>query len=101
MSSSTTGGDIQRRVGGEASPPVSPSMEGVLPIRDVDGSTGKAIPIDAALSLRRADDPYRADVVRWAALDVASIMVEEDLTKLREAYRIPANIELILPGPHE
>ncbi|KAL2481025.1 Glyceraldehyde-3-phosphate dehydrogenase [Abeliophyllum distichum] len=28
-------------------------------------------------------------------------MVEEDLTKLREAYRIPADIELILLGPNE
>ncbi|KAL2532446.1 Uncharacterized protein Adt_05797 [Abeliophyllum distichum] len=34
-------------------------------------------------------------------MDVPSIMVEEDLTKLREAYRIPADIELILPGPNE
>ncbi|KAL2526402.1 hypothetical protein Adt_11456 [Abeliophyllum distichum] len=99
MSSSSTGGDAIRRVGGEASPPVSPCMEGVLPIRGVDGSTGEAIPIDVTPSLRRADDPYKANVVRLAALDVPSIMVEEDLTKLREAYRIPADIELILPGP--
>ncbi|KAL2510548.1 Uncharacterized protein Adt_16148 [Abeliophyllum distichum] len=28
-------------------------------------------------------------------------MVEEDLTKLGEAYRISADIELILPGPNE
>ncbi|KAL2541366.1 Uncharacterized protein Adt_02344 [Abeliophyllum distichum] len=77
MSSSATGGDALGRVGGEA------------------------IPIDAAPSLREADDLFRVDVVRWAALDVPSIMVEEDLTKLREAYRIPADIELILPGPNE
>ncbi|KAL2461053.1 Uncharacterized protein Adt_44473 [Abeliophyllum distichum] len=76
-------------------------MEGVLSIRGVDGSTGETIPIDATPSLRGANDPYRADVVRWAALDVPSIMVEEDLTKLMEAYRIPADIELILPGPNE
>ncbi|KAL2510430.1 hypothetical protein Adt_16030 [Abeliophyllum distichum] len=61
----------------------------------------EAIHIDAALSLREADDPFRANVVRWTALDVPSIMVEEYLTKLREAYRIPADIELILLGPNE
>ncbi|KAL2542548.1 hypothetical protein Adt_03526 [Abeliophyllum distichum] len=99
--SSSTGGDATRCVGGETSPPVSPSMEGVLPIRGVDGSTGEAIPIAATLGLREAEDPYRADVVRWAAMDVSSIMVEEDLTKLREAYRIPADIDLILPGSNE
>ncbi|KAL2517215.1 hypothetical protein Adt_13462 [Abeliophyllum distichum] len=101
MSSSAVGGDALGRVGDEASPSVSPSMEGVLPIRDVDGNTGEAIPIDAAPSLREVDDPFRADVVRWATLDVPSIMVEEDLTKLREAYRIPIDIELMIPGPNE
>ncbi|KAL2474247.1 Uncharacterized protein Adt_34983 [Abeliophyllum distichum] len=101
MSSSATRGDALGRVGGEASPSVSPSMESVLPIRGVDGNTGKAIPIDAAPSLREADDPFRVDVVRCAALDVPLIMVEEDLTKLREACRIPAVIELILSGPNE
>ncbi|KAL2471987.1 Uncharacterized protein Adt_40123 [Abeliophyllum distichum] len=93
MSSSAIGGDTLGRVGGEASPSVSPSMEGVLPIRSVYGSTGEAIPIDAAL--------FMVDVVRWSALDVPSIMVEEDLTKQRETYRIRAAIELILPGPNE
>ncbi|KAL2524167.1 Uncharacterized protein Adt_09221 [Abeliophyllum distichum] len=34
-------------------------------------------------------------------MDVPSIMVEEDLTKLREAYRIPEDVELILPEPNE
>ncbi|KAL2474710.1 Uncharacterized protein Adt_35446 [Abeliophyllum distichum] len=101
MSSSSTGEDATRRVGGEASLPVSPCLEGVLHIRGVDGSTGEAIPIGVTPSLRGADDPYRADVVRWAAMDVPSIMVEEDLTKLREAYRIPEDIQLILPGPNE
>ncbi|KAL2475048.1 Uncharacterized protein Adt_35784 [Abeliophyllum distichum] len=57
--------------------------------------------MDVAPGLREADDPFRVDVVRWAALDVPSIMVEEDLTKLREAYRIPADIELIILGPNE
>ncbi|KAL2486695.1 hypothetical protein Adt_31451 [Abeliophyllum distichum] len=99
--SGSIGGDATRFGGGEASPPVSPSMEGVLPIRGVDGSTGEAIPIASTLGLREAKDPYRADVVRWAAMDVPSIMVEEDLTKLREAYRIPADIEPILPDPNE
>ncbi|KAL2532896.1 Uncharacterized protein Adt_06247 [Abeliophyllum distichum] len=46
-------------------------------------------------------DPYRVEVVRWAALDVPSIMVEEDLTRMREQYRIPSDVELILPGPNE
>ncbi|KAL2542752.1 Plus3 domain-containing protein [Abeliophyllum distichum] len=101
MSSSSTGGDAMRRVGGEASPSVSPCLEGVLPIRGVDGSTGEAIPINVTPSLRRDDNPYRADVVRWTAMDVPLIMVEEDLTKLREAYRIPEDIELILLGPNE
>ncbi|KAL2533737.1 putative abhydrolase domain-containing protein [Abeliophyllum distichum] len=76
-------------------------MEGILPIRGVDGNTGETISIDAALSLSEADDPFRADVVRWAALDVPSIMVEEDLKKLREAYMIPADVELMLPEPNE
>ncbi|KAL2481590.1 putative abhydrolase domain-containing protein [Abeliophyllum distichum] len=99
--SGNIGGDATRFGGGEASPPVSPSMEDVLSIRGVDGSTSEAIPIASTLGLREAEDPFRADVVRWAAMDVPSIMVEEDLTKLREAYRIPADIELILPDPNE
>ncbi|KAL2523819.1 Uncharacterized protein Adt_08873 [Abeliophyllum distichum] len=101
MSSSATGGDPLRRVEGEASPSVSPSMEGVLPIRGVDGNTGEALPIGPAPGLREASDPYRVDVVRWAVLDVPSIMVEEDLTRMREEYRIPSDIGLILPEPNE
>ncbi|KAL2518664.1 Uncharacterized protein Adt_14911 [Abeliophyllum distichum] len=99
--SSATGGNAQRRVEGEASPSVSPSMEGVLPIRGVDGNTDEALPIGPAPGLREASDPYRVEVVRWAILDVPSIMVEEDLTRLREEYRIPSDIDLILPGPNE
>ncbi|KAL2466584.1 putative abhydrolase domain-containing protein [Abeliophyllum distichum] len=76
-------------------------MEGVLSIRVVDGSMDEVIPIDVAPSLMEADDPFRANVVRWVALDVPSIMVEEDLKKLREAYRIPADIELMLPEHNE
>ncbi|KAL2518231.1 Uncharacterized protein Adt_14478 [Abeliophyllum distichum] len=97
----STRGDATRRVGGEASPPVLPCLESVLPIRGVDRNTGEAIPIGVSPSSTRADDPYRADVVRWAAMNVPSIMVEEDLTKLREAYKIPEDIELILPGPNK
>ncbi|KAL2504322.1 hypothetical protein Adt_19943 [Abeliophyllum distichum] len=95
------GGDNTGCGGGEASSHVLPVLEGVLPIRGVDGSMGEAIPIVSTSGLREAEDPYRADVVRWAAMDVPSIMVEEDLTKLREAYRIPADIELILPDTNE
>ncbi|KAL2527078.1 Uncharacterized protein Adt_12132 [Abeliophyllum distichum] len=95
------GGDNTGCGGGEASSHVLPVLEGVLPIRGVDGSTGEAIPMGPISGLREVDDPYRADVVRWAAMDVPSIMVEEDLTKLREEYRIPEDIELILPGPNE
>ncbi|KAL2466557.1 hypothetical protein Adt_42408 [Abeliophyllum distichum] len=101
MSSSATGEDALGRAVDEASPSVSPSMEDVLPIRGVDVSTGEAIPIYAAPSLLEADDPFRTDVVRGKALDVSSIMVEDDLTNLREANRIPADIELMLPGPNE
>ncbi|KAL2491835.1 putative abhydrolase domain-containing protein [Abeliophyllum distichum] len=101
MLSSAIGGGAVRSVEGGVSPSVSSSMEGVLPIRGVDGSTGEALPIGPATGLREASDPYRVDVVRWAALDVPSIMVEADLTKLREEYRIPSDIDLILPEPTE
>ncbi|KAL2543319.1 Uncharacterized protein Adt_04297 [Abeliophyllum distichum] len=100
MSFSSIGEDATRRVRDEASPPAL-CLEGVMPIRGVDGNTGEAMPICVVPGLRGADDPYRADVVRWAAMDVPSIMVEEDLTKLREAYRIHEDIELILPGSNE
>ncbi|KAL2499399.1 Plus3 domain-containing protein [Abeliophyllum distichum] len=99
--SGSVGGGSTGCGGGEGSPSVSPSMEGVLPIRGVDGSTGEALPIGPTLGLREAGDPYRADVIRWAAMDVPSIMVEDDLVKLRDAYRIPDDIELILPEPNE
>ncbi|KAL2505800.1 Uncharacterized protein Adt_21421 [Abeliophyllum distichum] len=84
-----------------ASPSVSPSMEDVLPIRGIDGNTGEALPIGPASGLREGTDPYRVEVVRWAALDLPSILVEEDLTKMREQYRIPSDVQLILPGPNE
>ncbi|KAL2497999.1 Plus3 domain-containing protein [Abeliophyllum distichum] len=88
------------RSGEEASPPISPSMEGVLPIRGVDADTGEEVAIPTA-GLREAEDPYRVDVVRWTALDVPSIMVAEDMKLLRDAYRIPFDIELLLPDPNE
>ncbi|KAL2505664.1 Uncharacterized protein Adt_21285 [Abeliophyllum distichum] len=84
-----------------ASPSVSPSMQDVLPIRGIDGNTGEALPIGPAPGLREGTDPYRMEVVRWTALDFPSILVEEDLTKMREQYRIPSDVELILPGPNE
>ncbi|KAL2503674.1 Uncharacterized protein Adt_19295 [Abeliophyllum distichum] len=84
-----------------ASHSVSPSMEDVLPIQGIDGNTGEALPIGPAPGLRKGSDPYRTEVVRWAALDLPSILVGEDLTKMREQYRIPLDVELILPGPNE
>ncbi|KAL2472316.1 Uncharacterized protein Adt_40452 [Abeliophyllum distichum] len=99
--SSGIGGDSIGCGGGDAPIHVLPVLEGVLPIRGIDGSTGEAIPMGTTSGLREASDPYRADVVRWAAMDVPSIMKEEDLTRLREEYRIPEDIELILPGPNE
>ncbi|KAL2498059.1 Uncharacterized protein Adt_23609 [Abeliophyllum distichum] len=99
--SSGIGGDSIGCGGGDAPFHVLPVLEGVLPIRGIDGSTGEAIPMGTTSGLREASDPYRADVVRWAAMDVPSIMKEEDLTRLREEYRIPEDIELILPGPNE
>ncbi|KAL2524528.1 Uncharacterized protein Adt_09582 [Abeliophyllum distichum] len=84
-----------------ASPSVSPSMEDVLPIRGIDGNTGEALPLGPVPGLMEGSDPYRVEVVRWAALDISSIMVEEDLTRMREQYRIPSDVELILPGPNE
>ncbi|KAL2470308.1 Uncharacterized protein Adt_38444 [Abeliophyllum distichum] len=84
-----------------ASPSVSPSMEDVLPIRGIDGNTGEALPLGPVPGLMEGSDPYRVEVVRWAALDVPSILVEEDLTRMREQYRIPSDVELILPGPNE
>ncbi|KAL2498060.1 hypothetical protein Adt_23610 [Abeliophyllum distichum] len=91
---------IIRRSGEEASPPIYPSMEGVLPIRGVDADTGKVVAIHA-VSLREAEDPYRVDVVRWVALDVPSIMVAEDMSLLRDVYKVPSDIELLLPDPNE
>ncbi|KAL2467184.1 Uncharacterized protein Adt_43035 [Abeliophyllum distichum] len=91
---------IIRRSEEEASPLISPSMEGVLPIRGVDADTGEVVAIPVA-SLREAEDLYRVDVVRWAALDVPSIMVAEDMNLLRDAYKVPSDIELLLPDLNE
>ncbi|KAL2518952.1 hypothetical protein Adt_15199 [Abeliophyllum distichum] len=100
MSTGVVEEDVTRRSVEEASPTISPSMEGVLPIRGVDADTGEVVVIPTT-SLRGAEDPYRADVVRWAALDVPSIMVAKDMRLLRDAYRIPFDIELLLPDPNE
>ncbi|KAL2506423.1 Uncharacterized protein Adt_22044 [Abeliophyllum distichum] len=67
----------------------------------VDVNTDKVMAITLAPSLRKAEDLYRADIVRWAALDVPLIMVVEDMKLLREAYKVPSDIELMLPEPNE
>ncbi|KAL2539503.1 hypothetical protein Adt_00481 [Abeliophyllum distichum] len=100
MSTGVVEESIIGRSGEEASPPISPSMEGVLPIRGVDADTGEVVAIPAT-GLREAEDPYRVDVVRWVALDMPSIMVAEDMNLLRDAYKVPSNIELLLPDPNE
>ncbi|KAL2460632.1 Uncharacterized protein Adt_44052 [Abeliophyllum distichum] len=100
MSTRVVEESIIGRSGEEASPPISPSMEGILPIRGVDADTGEVVAIPTA-GLREAEDPFRVDVVRWATLDVPSIMVAEDMKLLRDAYRIPSDIELLLPDPNE
>ncbi|KAL2456621.1 hypothetical protein Adt_46715 [Abeliophyllum distichum] len=100
MSTGVVEENVTGRSGEEASPPISPSMEDVLPIRGVDADTGEVVAIPIA-SLREAEDPYRANVVRWAALDVPSIMVAEDMRLLRDAYRIPSDIGLLFPDPNE
>ncbi|KAL2518960.1 hypothetical protein Adt_15207 [Abeliophyllum distichum] len=100
MSTGVVEEDVTGRSGEEASSTISPSMECVLPIRGVDANTGEVVVIPTT-SLRGAEDPYRADVVRWAALEVPSIMVAEDMRLLRDAYRIPSDIEILLPDPNE
>ncbi|KAL2472082.1 Uncharacterized protein Adt_40218 [Abeliophyllum distichum] len=100
MSNGVVEENVTGRSWEEASPPISPSMEGVLPIRGVDADTGEVVAIPTT-SLREAEDPYRADVVRWAALDVPSIMVVEDMRLLRDVYRMSFDIELLLPDPNE
>ncbi|KAL2511407.1 putative abhydrolase domain-containing protein [Abeliophyllum distichum] len=63
-----------------ASPPVSPSMENVLPIRGIDGNTGEALPIGSASGLREGTDPYRMEV--WDASSSSSD-AEEDSEGIR------------------
>ncbi|KAL2471875.1 hypothetical protein Adt_40011 [Abeliophyllum distichum] len=100
MSTGVVEESVIRRSGEEASLPISPSMEGVLPIRGVDEDTDEVVAIPTA-GLREAEDSYRVDVVRWAALDVPSIMVAKDMKLLKDAYRIPSDIELLLLDPNE
>ncbi|KAL2518801.1 Uncharacterized protein Adt_15048 [Abeliophyllum distichum] len=51
--------------------------------------------------LIEGEDMFRVDPVRWAVLDVPSIMVEEDLKLLRDAYKVLSDIGLMLPEPNE
>ncbi|KAL2461607.1 hypothetical protein Adt_45027 [Abeliophyllum distichum] len=61
MSTQVVEENVTGRSGEEASPPISPSMECVLPIRGVDADTGEVVAIP---TMKEAEDPYRADVVR-------------------------------------
>ncbi|KAL2486303.1 Uncharacterized protein Adt_31059 [Abeliophyllum distichum] len=94
--------EASRRGGDGVSPSVSPSMEGVLPIRGVDVNTEEVMGITSVP--REAEDLYKADVVRWTALVVPSIMVAEDLKLLREisslCSRSPTNEPVIRGGVH-
>ncbi|KAL2465696.1 hypothetical protein Adt_41547 [Abeliophyllum distichum] len=51
--------------------------------------------------LTEGEDLFRVDPIRWPALDVPSIMVEEDLRLMRESYKIPSDIRLMLAEPNE
>ncbi|KAL2470237.1 Uncharacterized protein Adt_38373 [Abeliophyllum distichum] len=76
-------------------------MADVLPIRGIDTSTGKEMAIASNPRIMEVGDPFRTDPIRWAAMDVLSIMVEEDMRLLRESYRIPHDIGLMIPEPNE
>ncbi|KAL2518811.1 Uncharacterized protein Adt_15058 [Abeliophyllum distichum] len=89
------------RIGDESASPVSPSMVDVLPIQGVDTSIGEEMAISSSPRLTEGEDPFRVDPVRWAILDVLSIMVEEDLKLLRNAYKVLSNIGLMLSEPNE
>ncbi|KAL2497916.1 hypothetical protein Adt_23466 [Abeliophyllum distichum] len=47
------------------------------------------MPICLNLRLTEGTDPVCTDPIRWAAMDVPLIMVDEDMRLLRESYRIP------------
>ncbi|KAL2510900.1 Uncharacterized protein Adt_16500 [Abeliophyllum distichum] len=53
------------------------------------------------MGLIEAEDPFRTDLIRWATVNVPSIMVEEDMRLLRESYRISNDIGLMIPEPNE
>ncbi|KAL2542111.1 Uncharacterized protein Adt_03089 [Abeliophyllum distichum] len=80
---------------------VSPSMANMMPIQRVDTSTSKELAIISTLMLIGGGETCSDPSIRWAAMEVLSIMVEADFVYPRESYRITVNIELILPGPHE
>ncbi|KAL2526477.1 hypothetical protein Adt_11531 [Abeliophyllum distichum] len=82
-------------LGDGTSSPVSPSMANVLPIYSVDTSTGEEMLICSNPRLTEGVDPFRTNPIRWAAMDVSSIMVDEDMRLLRESYRIPSDIGLM------
>ncbi|KAL2517844.1 Uncharacterized protein Adt_14091 [Abeliophyllum distichum] len=90
MSKEFTVGEASGRMGKESD---------VLPIRGLDTSTGKEMAIASAPRLTKGEDSFKVDPVKWAALDVPSIMVEEDLKLLRNAYKVPSDIDHMLPEP--
>ncbi|KAL2533007.1 hypothetical protein Adt_06358 [Abeliophyllum distichum] len=51
--------------------------------------------------LAEVRDPFISDPIRWAAMDVPPIMVEEDMSLLRKSYRISSDIGLMIPEPNE
>ncbi|KAL2487343.1 hypothetical protein Adt_32099 [Abeliophyllum distichum] len=101
MSVKVSEGEAPSHFGDGTSPPVSPSMENVLPVCVVDTSTGEEMPICSNLRLIEEIDPFCTDSIRWAAMDVPSIMVEVDMRLLMESYRISSDIGLMVPEPNE
>ncbi|KAL2487010.1 hypothetical protein Adt_31766 [Abeliophyllum distichum] len=80
---------------------VSPPMVDVLSIRGIDTSIGEKMAIASNPRLTKVGDPFRTDQIRRAAMDVLSIMVEEDMRLLRELYKISDDIGLMMPEPNE
>ncbi|KAL2541761.1 hypothetical protein Adt_02739 [Abeliophyllum distichum] len=59
-------------------------------------SIGKELAITSTSRFIRGGEPNSIIPMRWAAIDVPSIMVEVDFVLLRESYNVPSDIELIL-----
>ncbi|KAL2466722.1 hypothetical protein Adt_42573 [Abeliophyllum distichum] len=76
-------------------------MADVLPIRSIDISTGEEMAIALNPRLSEVGDPFITDLIRWAAMDVSSIMVEEDMRLLKESYMIFFDIGLMIPELNE